>query len=45
MGDEHDVDWTLNRDWSEELRLREVRNELIKTQSQEGKTVAYRSSG
>ena len=45
MGDYLDVDWTLKQDWTEELRLREVRNELAKTQLQAGKTVAYRSSG
>ena len=45
MGDELDWDWTLSRDWDEEQRLREERNELIKAQLLDGKTVAYRSSG
>ena len=45
MGDEMDVDWTLNGDWAEEQRLRETRNKLVKDQLLEGKTVAYRSSG
>ena len=44
-GDELDTDWTLHADWTQERRLREVRNELIKAQLQEGKTVAYRQSG
>ena len=35
LGDELDVDWTLNWDWSEEMRLREKRNRLIKAQLQE----------
>ena len=46
MGDFRDVDWTLRPNcWDEEVRLREVRNELIKAQLKKGKTVAYRSSG
>ena len=43
---ELDVDWTLcPEDWAKELRLREVRNEMIKAQLQLGKPVIYRSSG
>ena len=46
MGDSRDVDWTLRPNcWDEEVRLLEVRNELIRHQLQRGKTVAYRSSG
>ena len=45
VGDELDTDWTLSRDWTEEQRLREERNQLIKAQLIAGKTVAYRSSG
>ena len=45
VGDELDTDWTTHADWSEEQRLRDVRNELIRAQLQEGKTVAYRQSG
>ena len=48
MGDELDCDWTLSLDpldWRRELDLRNKRNELIKEKLQEGKTVAYRSSG
>ena len=44
-GDELDTDWTLHADWTEERRLRDVRNELIKAQLLDGKTVAYRQSG
>ena len=44
-GDELDKDWTLSVNWAEEQRLREVRNVLIKTQLDAGKTVAYRQSG
>ena len=40
------MDWTLcPEDWSKELRLRAVRNEMIKEQLQLGKPVLYRSSG
>ena len=42
---ELDVDWTLSDDWAKELRLREVRNEMIKKQLQLGRPVIYRSSG
>ena len=43
---ELDVDWTLcPDDWAKELRLREVRNEMIKKQLQLGRPVIYRSSG
>ena len=43
---ELDVDWTLcPGDSAKELRLREVRNEMIKEQLQLGKPVIYRSSG
>ena len=42
---ELDVDWTLSEDLAEELRLREVRHEMIKTQLQAGIPVCYRSSG
>ena len=43
---ELDVDWTVcPEDWSEELRLRELRNEMIKEQLQLGRPVIYRSSG
>ena len=45
VGDYHDLDWTIRPDWTEEVRLREVRNELIRDQLKAGKTVAYRSSG
>ena len=45
VGDELDTDWTKSADWSEELRLREERNQLIKAQLRAGKTVAYRQSG
>ena len=45
MGDELDTDWTLSADWAEEQRLRDERNELIRSQLAEGKTVAYRQSG
>ena len=45
VGDEQDTDWTLSKDWAEEQRLRNERNELIKAQLLEGKTVAYRQSG
>ena len=45
VGNELDTDWTLSWDWREEQRLREERNQLIKAQLKEGKTVAYRSSG
>ena len=39
-----DTDWTLSSDWAAE-NLREERNELIRAQLAEGKTVAYRQSG
>ena len=43
---ELDVDWTLcPEDSAKELRLREVRDEMIKEQLQLGKPVIYRSSG
>ena len=42
---ELDVDWTLSEDWAEECRLREVRNQLIKTQLQAARQVCYGSSG
>ena len=43
---ELDVDWTLcPEDSAKELRLRTVRNEMIKAQLQLGKPVIYRSSG
>ena len=43
---ELDVDWTLcPEDVAKELRLRAVRNEMIKEQLQLGKPVIYRSSG
>ena len=43
---ELDVDWTLcPEDWARELRLRAMRNEMIKEQLQLGKPVIYRSSG
>ena len=43
---ELDVDWTLcPEDWAKELRLRAVRNGMIKEQLQLGKPVIYRSSG
>ena len=43
---EFDVDWTLcPEDWGMELRLREVRNEMLKEQLQLGRPVIYRSSG
>ena len=45
VGNEWDIDWTLKADWTEELRLREKRNQLIKQQLQAGRTVAYRQSG
>ena len=45
VGNELDTDWTLSADWSEEMKLREERNLLIKAQLIAGKTVAYRSSG
>ena len=45
LGDELDRDRTLNRDWDEEQRLREARNELIRAQLLDGKTVAHRSPG
>ena len=45
VDDYNDVDWTLREDWTEELRLREVRNCLIRDQLRAGKTVAHRSSG
>ena len=41
-GDELDVDWTLHKEWGEECRLREIRNELIRKQLEAGLTVAYR---
>ena len=41
-----DVDWTLcPGDWPMELRLREVRNKLLKEQLLLGETVCYRSGG
>ena len=41
-----DVDWTLVPDnWQMELRLREVRNKLLKEKLLAGETVCYRSSG
>ena len=43
-GDELDVDWTLHKEWGEECRLREIRNELIRKQLEAGLTVAYRQS-
>ena len=43
---ELDVDWTrCPDDWERELRLRKVRNELLKENLQAGKPVIYRSSG
>ena len=42
VGDEFDVDWTLSANWAEEQRLRDKRNQLIKEQLLDGKTVAYR---
>ena len=40
------MDWTLcPEDWGMELRLREVRNEMLKEQLQLGRPVIYRSSG
>ena len=43
---ELDVDWTLcPEDWEKELRLRKVRNELIKEKLLDGKSVCFRSSG
>ena len=43
---ELDVDWTLcPHDWLLELRLREVRNRLIKEELLKHKPVIYRSSG
>ena len=43
---ELDVDWTLcPEDWAKELRLRQVRNELLKDQLLAGRHVCYRSSG
>ena len=43
---ELDVDWTLcPDDYEKELRLREVRNQMLKEQLQKGKPVIYRSSG
>ena len=35
-----DVDWTLNSDWATELRLREERNQLIKSMLREGRSSA-----
>ena len=40
-----DLDWTLSWDREEEMRLREMRNQMIEAQLKEGKTVAYRQSG
>ena len=45
VGDYNDLDWTIREDWTEEVRLREVRNELIMDKLREGKTVCCRSSG
>ena len=45
VGTKYDVDWTLNKDWDLELRLREERNKLIKEQLVGGSSVCYRSSG
>ena len=45
IGDALDRDWTLCDDWNRELELREERNQMIKAQLKEGKTVAYRQSG
>ena len=45
VGDNNDLGWTIREDWTEEVRLREVRNELIMDKLREGKTVCYRSSG
>ena len=43
---ELDLDWTrCPEDWPKELRLREVRNGLIKDTLLSGKPVLYRSSG
>ena len=43
---ELDVDWTLcPDDYEKELRLREVRNEMIKNELLLGRPVIYRSSG
>ena len=43
---ELDVDWTrCPEDWEQELRLRKVRNEMIKEKLLAGKTVCFRSSG
>ena len=40
------MDWTLcPDDWAKELRLRGVRNEMIKKQLQLARPVIYRSSG
>ena len=44
IGDELDRDWTLCGDYTRELELREERNQMIKKQLKEGKTVAYRQS-
>ena len=38
-------DWTRDKDWYKEIRLREVRNRLIRENFDNGKTVFYKSSG
>ena len=42
---EPEMDWTLSDAWPQELRLREVRNQLLKENLLNGKSVIYRSSG
>ena len=44
-GGELDYDWTLCSDWGRELRLREIRNHIIKDKLEMGSTVAFRQSG
>ena len=44
-GKEMDVDWTLVEDYEMALRLRQVRNKLLKEKLLRGESVCYRSSG